>query len=96
MRPSTAALKRVSDTRAIQYWDHGRLISNSMGPHNRRGVVWDYIAIYPAGAIWQDRPPEPLYHGGPVIRAIDDARAALGQALQELPASARAAGAGGQ
>lgn len=82
-RPSTATLARVSDARAAQFWDRGRLISHSMGEQNRRGVVWDYIAVYSPGAIWKDRPPEALYHGGPVVRVTDAARAALAQALQE-------------
>ena len=80
--PSTAALSRISDTRAAQFWDKGRLISHSMGEHDRRSVVWDYIAVYPAGAVWEDRPPESLYHGGPVVRVTEPARAALTQALQ--------------
>jgi hypothetical protein len=52
-----------------------------MGEHDRRSVVWDYIAVYGQGAIWNDHPPEPLYKGGPVVRVIEPARAALAQAL---------------
>ena len=75
-------LRRISDTRATQFWDKGRLISHSMGEHDRQSLVWDYIAVYPPGAVLEDRPPEGLYHGGPVIRVTDEARAALAQALQ--------------
>ena len=39
-------------------------------------------AIYLAGAVWEDGPPEALYHGKPVVDVIDPARASLGQALQ--------------
>jgi hypothetical protein len=84
--PSTAALRRISDCRASQFWDKGRLISRSMGEHDRRSVIWDYIAVYPAGAIWQERPPEALYAGGPVVKVPDPARAAIGQALQGIQA----------
>ena len=56
--PSTAALRRISDTRAAQFWDKGRLISHSMGEHDRGSVVWDYVAVYPAGPVWEDRPPQ--------------------------------------
>lgn len=83
-RPSTAALARIADPRTSQFWDKGRLISHSMGEHGRRSVVWDYIAVYPVGAIWKDQPPEALYHGGPVVRVTDPARTALAQALQEI------------
>jgi hypothetical protein len=80
--PSTATLRRISDTRAAQFWDKGRLISHSMGEHDRRSVVWDYIAVYAAGATWKDGPPQPLYHGGPVVRVTEAARAALAEALR--------------
>lgn len=80
--PATAALKRISDLRANQYWDKGRLISDLIEAHNRRGVVWDHIAVYPRGAIWTDRPPPALYEGGPVVQVVEPARAALAQALQ--------------
>lgn len=80
--PSAGALGRIRDPRARQFWDKERLISHSMGEHNRRSVVWDYIGIYPPGAVWTERPPEPLYHGRPVVEVIESARGALAQALQ--------------
>jgi hypothetical protein len=80
--PSTAALRRISDTRAAQFWDKGRLISHSMGEHDRGTVVWDHIAVYAAGTVWEERPPQALYDGGPVVRVTEEARAALTQALQ--------------
>jgi hypothetical protein len=83
--PSTAALSRVSDSRATQFWDKGRLVSHSMGEHDRRSVVWDYIAVYPASAVWADGPPVALYHGGPVVRVIEPARSALEHALPKNP-----------
>ena len=81
--PSTSALRRVSDLRAVQFWDKGRLISNSMGEHDRHSIVWDHIAIYTAGEVWGDAPPEPIYDGGPVVRVTEPARAALDRALRE-------------
>ncbi len=80
--PSTMALRRISDTRAAQFWDKDRLISHSMGEHDRRSVVWDYVAVYPVGAVWGDGPPEAIYHGKPVVDVIEQARAALVQALE--------------
>jgi hypothetical protein len=84
--PSTATLGRIPDAQAAQFWDKKRLISHSMGEHDRRGIVWDYIAVYPRGAVWGARPPEPLYSGGPVVRVIDDARSALSRALSDAQA----------
>ena len=82
--PSTATLKRIWDSRATQFWDKRRLISHSMGEHNRRSVIWDYIAVYTPGVMWTDRPPEPLYKGGPVVRVEELARVALFQALDRM------------
>jgi hypothetical protein len=82
--PSTATLGRIPDPRAAQFWDKMRLVSRAIGEHDRRGLVWDYVAVYPPGAMWRERPPEPLYHGRPVVRVKEAARTALAQALQEV------------
>jgi hypothetical protein len=34
-----------------------------MGEHDRRGVVWDYIAVYPAGCIWEESPTQRFITG---------------------------------
>jgi hypothetical protein len=82
--PSTAALRRIADPRATQFWDKGRLISRSMGEHNPRSVVWDFIAVYGDGAVWNDHLPQATYKGGPVVRVTQPARAALAQALVSM------------
>ena len=82
--PSTWALKRISDSRASQFWDKGRLISHSMGEHDDNTIVWDHIAVYPAGAVWQEHPPKPLYEGDPLVKVMAPVRAALAQALQPI------------
>src|SRR5215469_18690953 len=79
--PSTAALARLSDSRITQFWDKHRLVSHSMGEHDRRSVVWDYIAVYGAGSVWEESPPPALYHGNPVVKAIDVARGAVAEEL---------------
>jgi hypothetical protein len=81
--PSTATLSRLSDVRVTQFWDRRRLVSNAMGEHDRRSVVWDYVAVYAAGAVWENGPPAALYHGNPVVRVAEEARAAIAQALAE-------------
>src|SRR5262249_41862381 len=80
--PSTATLGRISDGRVSQFWDKERVVSHSMGERDRGSIVWDYVAIYAPGAVWEDRPPKALYAGGPVVRVIDEARTALDQALK--------------
>ena len=75
--PSTAALARVPDLRVVQYWDRRRALSHLMGEHNRASVVWDYIAVYAPGALWQDAPPKPVYSDHPVRDVIGGAKEAI-------------------
>lgn len=79
--PSTATLKRVSDTRASQYWDRGRVLSHLMGEHDRASVVWDYIAVYPPGALWNEAPPKPTYSANPVADVTSGAKQAIKQIM---------------
>jgi hypothetical protein len=82
--PSAATLGRIWDHRAAQFWDKDRLISHSMGEHDRHSVVWDYIAVYAPGATWGERPPGAVFDGNPVVRVAGRAHAALVQALLGL------------
>ncbi|HXN45413.1 MAG TPA: hypothetical protein VN893_02160 [Bryobacteraceae bacterium] len=79
--PSTSTLRRISDTRAAQFWDKGRLLSRAMGERDRRSIVWDQIIVYPRQAVWTQVPPPPSYRGGPVLEAIERARAEIRRAL---------------
>jgi hypothetical protein len=74
--PSTANLRRIHDPRAQQYWDHPRLLSKTMGEKDDDTIVWDYAAIYPRGARWEQSLPKPAYEGGPVADvAVEFAKA---------------------
>ncbi len=81
--PSTAALARIPDTRATQYWDRNRALSHLLGEHNRSTVVWDHIAVYAPGTLWQDTLPKPVYADNPVRDVISGAR----DSVQHLLAS---------
>jgi len=81
--PSTAALARIADVRATQYWDRKRALSHLLGEHNRSTVVWDYIAVYAPGTLWQDAPPRPIYSDNPVRDVIGGAK----ESIQRLLAS---------
>ena len=72
--PSTTALARIPDVRATQYWDRERALSHLLGEHNRSTVVWDHIAVYAPGALWQDTLPKPVYSDSPVLDVISGAR----------------------
>lgn len=81
--PSTATMERISDSRVSQFWDKHRLISHLLGEHDRQSIVWDFIAVYPAGPVWKKRPPPALFTGGPVVRVAERARTAISQAFAE-------------
>ena len=80
LAPSTLTLKRISDARVSQYWDKERLLSQAMGEHDRRTIVWDYIGIYEPGTVWQAKPPKAMFEGRPVVQVIAGARTALERA----------------
>jgi hypothetical protein len=86
--PSTAALARIPDARAAQYWDGKRSLSHSLGEHNRSSVVWDYIAVYAPGTVWQDAPPKPIYADGPVRDVISGAKESINRLLATGPTPA--------
>ena len=52
-----------------------------MVEHDRKSIVWDYIAVYPPGALWEEHPPPPLYYGRPVVKVTEAARAAIVKAF---------------
>ena len=79
--PSTAALARIPDARAAQYWDRKRALSHLLGEHNRPTVVWDYIAVYAPGTLWQDALPKPVYSDNPVRDVISGAKASVRRLL---------------
>ncbi|MCI0627519.1 MAG: hypothetical protein L0387_38710 [Acidobacteria bacterium] len=83
--PSTAALARVSDPRAEQFWDKGRLLSRAMGERDRQSVVWDHLGVYAPGTVWDTALPASQYSGRPVVDVIDEARRAIQLAFQVKP-----------
>jgi len=81
--PSTRTLARLSDLRASQYWDKEHLVSQSIGEKDSSSVVWDYVAVYQPGKLWNQAPPEPAYSNVPVIHGIDGTREAIQKLLRE-------------
>ena len=84
--PSTAALTRIPDARAAQYWDRKRALSHLLGERNRSTVVWDHIAVYAPRAVWQDTLPNPIYSDNPVLDVIGGAK----ESIERLLATGRA------
>ena len=81
--PSTRTLARLSDLRASQYWDKEHLVSQLLSERDRSSVVWDYVAVYKPGTLWDQAPPQPVYSNVPVIQGIEGTREAVLRLLPE-------------
>lgn len=79
--PSTFTLRRISDSRAAQYWDKEHLVSHLLGERDPDSVVWDYVAVYRPGELWGQVPPEPLYSHTPAIHGIDGTKDTVNKLL---------------
>jgi hypothetical protein len=60
-----------------------RLISRALGETDANSIVWDYVAVYQLGKLWDQAPPEPVYSSVPVVEVIDGTREAIQKVLQE-------------
>ena len=80
--PSTATLRRISDVRASQYWDKEHLVSRLLGERDRASLVWDYVAVYQPGKLWDHSPPKPAYSNVPVVRGIGGTADVIQRLLQ--------------
>ncbi|MEO8660672.1 MAG: hypothetical protein ABI693_19535 [Bryobacteraceae bacterium] len=84
--PGSGVLARVSDPRAVQYWDPDLLLSKMAQPVlaadparvvGKKSLVtgkyvWDYEAIYPPGVTWDAAFPLPELQGAPVADVAKD------------------------
>lgn len=90
--PITATLGIIHDSRASQYWDDDRtlsadIVASLMASPERYGVeqheftsdtvIWDAVAVFPAGALWEHDFPAPVFLDYPVVRATDGLRGTL-------------------
>ena len=88
--PTSWVLARTSDTRAVQFWDEDRLLSEFIVKAAKEDpsllepgdslpqdtIVWDLVVVFPPGARWSTL-PRPVYYGGPVVAAIDQVRSTI-------------------
>jgi hypothetical protein len=88
VQPTSGTLARLSDARVRQFYDAGHLVANRLkldarppqpAPDccTRGGVLWDLIAVYPAGARWADQMPVASFFNGPVVDTIQGLEKAL-------------------
>jgi hypothetical protein len=91
--PTSSVMGKLRDTRAAQFWDPKRLVSDALigtaRAHLERlppgdevpSVIWDAVLIYGPEARWDERIPFPAYYGGPVESVMDEAKRALSAEL---------------
>lgn len=81
MRPSGMVQRRVSDLPVVQFWDKGHLIAKELKQQfpstqtlccQRRGILWDFAAVYSPKVEWNTSPPS--YFGGAVLDVADNVR----------------------
>ena len=86
--PGTLVLRRLSDKRALHFWDKDHVVANEMGrdarppqptPHccQDKGLLWDLAAVYPKGVTWGASMPSAVVFDGPVYQT----RLAIEQAV---------------
>ena len=89
--PTTSTLARIHDARVTQCWDRDRHLSKdlirAMLAEPKRyilteeihedDIVWDTIALFPAGALWTSDVPVPAFYGHPVVDSMDGLHSAL-------------------
>jgi hypothetical protein len=79
--PVTRTLARLSDPRVRQYYDPDHLLATRMKADarppqptpdccTRKGILWDLMAIYPAGATWADKMPVADIFNGTVVDVV--------------------------
>lgn len=92
-RPTNAVLARLHNPNVVQFWDHNHvvahaiakeLISDPSGPKPHCcGLdrnLWDFVALYPKGSLWQATPPKAIFTDGPVAYV----QQSLGRSLSML------------
>jgi hypothetical protein len=87
--PNSFALKKLSDSRAIQFWDKDHLVSRELqrvlAAHGAskpnccelRGTLWDVAAVYDSQSRWSSGMPPPTFIDGPVGTVKDAVRRRL-------------------
>lgn len=94
MKPSGGVLARLTGSRVRQYWDSGHLVATALKSAeqvgklhpdccNRDGTLWDLVAVYAPGVVWEKSLPEPVFLNGPAV----DVAGELGAILAARPAA---------
>ncbi len=53
-----------------------------MGEMDYNSIVWDFVAVYEPGKLWEKTPPEAAYSGNPDVDVIEETRIAIRRQLE--------------
>jgi hypothetical protein len=80
-KPSNSTLARISDPRAMQFWDEKHLVAEELrrsveanpsqpkaGCCEDNGFLWDMAALYAPQTRWNGTLPPAAFFDGPVVR----------------------------
>jgi hypothetical protein len=78
----------MPDKRVMQFWDPDLVVATRLAEEarppqpeqrccERDGHLWDLVAVYAAGARWDHSLPPARVFDGPVVRMVDQIRAAI-------------------
>jgi len=95
--PGGSVLSRISDSRTAHFWDQDLLLSKKLvQEQNRSGVrveakggsdpdaiIWDFVAVFPPGARWDETFPQSVYHGSPLLEHVEQVLAKLVELMGE-------------
>ncbi len=89
--PVSSALARLSDRRAMQYWDRKHLVAQSLrqAPGGQPefqccdddGILWDIAGVFGRQARWADAGPRAEFLDGPVWLVKDRLAEAVARQL---------------
>jgi hypothetical protein len=78
-KPSGFVMARISDPRVVQFWDKDHLVALELRQQfpssqslccQRRGILWDIVALYPESIQWGTSAP--VFFDGAVLDAAPE------------------------
>ena len=90
-RPSRFVQRRISDSRATQFWDKDHLVAKALRAHlsdpqveipSHNGILWDVVAVFAKDTRWNSAP---TFIRGPVVRVISGVENQLATRSSSLP-----------
>jgi hypothetical protein len=75
----------LNDPRVIHLWDGERVAGRWLAEHGfgNGPITWDEYLLFGPGGRWEQRPPDPVGGGGPVIGVVQNLQAQLAEVRKQ-------------